>query len=69
LKKSKKGKMIYVPKIVIEELHNIKVEKGLDSRSAAFKNMVNNARVGREIEIMREKFLLTDLFKKRRPKK
>lgn len=43
----KKGKMMYVPSIVIEELDCIQHEEEIDSRSFAFEKMVKNSRRGR----------------------
>lgn len=43
----KKGEMMYVPRIVIEELGSIQNENDISSRSVAFEKMVKHSRVGR----------------------
>ena len=42
-----RGKMIYVPRIVIEEVESIQLENDISSRSSAFEKMVKHSRVGR----------------------
>jgi len=43
-----KGRMIYVPPIVLEEIFTIKQEEGIDKNSLAFDKMVKYSKVGRE---------------------
>lgn len=45
-----RGKMKYVPPVIIEELEAIKADHGLDIEVEAFKKMVGYSRVGREVE-------------------
>lgn len=42
-----RGKMMYVPKVVVEELENIQNEEEIVGRSVAFDKMVRYARSGR----------------------
>lgn len=43
-----KGRMIYVPPVIIDEVENIMQEEDLDTRPEAFRKLVKYARVGRE---------------------
>lgn len=45
-----KGKLIYVPKIVLEELGNVKLQTGTNKNSLALSEMCNYSKVGREVE-------------------
>lgn len=45
-----KGRMGYVPKVVLDELENIKADHELQGNSEAYLKMVKFAQVGREIE-------------------
>lgn len=45
-----RGRMKYVPPVILEELENIKADHGLDVEVEAFKKMAQYARVGREVE-------------------
>lgn len=45
-----RGRMKYVPPVILEELANIKADHGLDIEVEAFKKMAQYARVGREVE-------------------
>lgn len=47
---AKRGRVMYVPSIVIEEVHNIKQEHNLDYGSEAFRKMAEYSVVGREVE-------------------
>ena len=49
----RKGKMIYAPAIVINEIEDIIREDKLFQRSEAFKEMVRYTRVGREVKRLR----------------
>jgi len=44
----KKGRMIYVPPVIIDEVADIQREDDIDSRPEAFRSLVKYARVGRE---------------------
>jgi hypothetical protein len=46
----KKGRMMYVPPVVIEELEDLQMEHHEDKRALAFEKMADYARVGRETE-------------------
>lgn len=65
-------KRVYIPPRTLEEINNIKSQyrlNGRHSQAEAFKKMSELSRVGREVETMRDKFLLADIFgnkKKRR---
>ena len=41
------GRMIYVPKLVIDELNNIKSEDKISRNAEAFERMARNCRVAR----------------------
>lgn len=47
---SKKHKMAYVPKIVIDEVEDIMQEEQLDTGADAFRKMTEYAKVGREVK-------------------
>lgn len=44
------GKNKYLPKIVIEEIEDLKVEHGIDADNIAMQKMIEYTRVGREVE-------------------
>lgn len=64
----RRGRMKYVPGNVISAIENIRAAKQLNSDSEAFKKMVEHARVGMELEAVRDKFFLRD-FKKNKKRK
>lgn len=47
---NKKGKNMYVPPVVIDELEDIQREDGIEENVLAFKEFTNYARVGREVK-------------------
>ena len=47
---NKKGRMIYVPPVIIDEVQDIQREDDIESRPEAFRHLVKYARVGREIK-------------------
>ena len=67
----KKGKIVYVPRIVVEELDNIKREENLFGTSEAFRKMVGYAKVGKEVKTIRlpEVDLFTPIPKRYKVKK
>ena len=46
----KKGRMMYVPRLVIEEVDDLQAEHHTEKRVDAFEKMADYARVGRELE-------------------
>lgn len=50
---AKKGRMVYVPSIVIEEVEDIKREDDIFQGVEAMRRLVKYARVGREVNRMR----------------
>jgi hypothetical protein len=44
------GKHVWCPRVVIEELEDIKVEHGIDEDAYALRKLVEHARVGREAD-------------------
>ncbi|RLA46956.1 MAG: hypothetical protein DRR04_05345 [Gammaproteobacteria bacterium] len=42
--------MKYIPAVIIDELEDLKMEKGMESDSDAFREIANYSQVGREIE-------------------
>lgn len=49
--KKKTGRMMYVPKNVINELDNIMKEEGMQIKAEGFRKLVNYAKKGRGINI------------------
>ena len=43
----KTGRIVYVPKAIIDEINNIKIEEGIKSRAEAFEKMSNYSKIGR----------------------
>lgn len=62
----KRGKNTYVPPNVFDELNNIMKSDGISKRCEGFNKMVQYAKVGREVKIMRDRMFLIDLIKKKR---
>ncbi len=60
----RKGIVSYVPPNVLNELEQIMKEENIDKRRDGFFKMVEYCRVGREMEKMKDRFLLRDLGKK-----
>jgi len=48
-----KGRPMWVPPVVIDELEDVKREDGLESSAEAFKHLVKHARIGREVNRMK----------------
>jgi hypothetical protein len=48
---AKKGRMTYVPKIVLEEIDTIKRNENIEIGSEAFRKLVGYARIGKEFQI------------------
>lgn len=46
---AKTGRMIYVPKIVLDEIDDLRVEEGFMPNSEAFNKLVKHAEIGREV--------------------
>ena len=63
-----KGRVKYVPPKVLETLDNIKLNYGYKGDADAFKKMAEFAPIGMELEKMRERFLLMDVFGKKKKK-
>ena len=47
---AKRGRMVYVPAIVIDEIEDIKQEEEIVVGSEAFRKLVKHARIGREVD-------------------
>lgn len=47
---SKKGRMLYVPPVIIDEVGDLMAEHNLDRRVEAFEKLADYARLGRETE-------------------
>jgi len=47
---TKKGRLMYCPSSVIDELESIRYDKELDKKCEAFRKMVKYSQVGREME-------------------
>jgi len=52
--KAKRGKSCYVPKIVIDDLHDLMREDEIKQKKEGFRMMAKYARVGREVNRMRK---------------
>lgn len=61
-----KGKIRYVPPKFLKELDNVKSVFEIESDARAFEKIAEFVPIGMELEKMREKFVLADLFKKKR---
>ena len=48
MKNKQTGRMIYLPRVVLEEMMDIKREDNIQSNSEAFRKMTQYTRVGRE---------------------
>lgn len=48
IKMKKTGRITYVPRVIIDEINNIKIEEGIESSAEAFKKMSNYSKIGRE---------------------
>ena len=46
----KRGRMKYIPAVIIDELEDLKLEKGLDNDADAFRQIAGYSQVGREVE-------------------
>lgn len=69
--KRKRPAPIWTPMSIINELESIKVEKQINggrSNSEAFRVLHERYKVGREFEIMRDRFFLQDIFNKKKKK-
>ena len=66
---SNRGRIKYVPRKALEELNWIKHDYNLSGKrddSEAFKKMAEFSIVGREVDNMRKKLVLADLWGKRK---
>ena len=59
-----KGKMAWVPRIVLDEITGIKKENGIPKDADALKEMAKYSRVGREVERM-SRFYIPKVKKKK----
>ena len=46
----RKGRMKYIPAVIIDEMEDLKLEKGIASDSDAFREIAGYSQVGREVE-------------------
>lgn len=51
--KAKRGRMMYVPPVIIDEIDDIKREDGIQIGAEAQRKLVKYARVGREVNRLR----------------
>lgn len=70
---SKRGRMQYVPVIILDEVDDIKREDDLESGTEAYRQLVKYARVGRELNRIKnldwsKKVPLPDVFNNKRKK-
>jgi len=61
---SKRGKMVYVPKLVFDELDDIMIEEGLNRRAEAFDKLTTYSKLGREVKrkVQNDRITLKDVF-------
>jgi hypothetical protein len=61
---SKRGRMIYVPVVVFDELDDIMHEEGLNRRAEAFDKLTTYSKLGREVKKKAhfERVTLRDVF-------
>jgi len=67
-----KGELGYIPKTVLNELKLIKESKDIQNdrwKTIAFQDMVNYSKVGRKVEEMRNRFIMSDVFNTPKKKK
>ncbi len=60
------GKKKYVPHDILTELENIKIESKIPKDSNAFREMAKYSAVGREVEKMRDRLILKDVWGKKK---
>lgn len=51
---AKRGGMVYIPTVIIDEIEDIRREDRIESKSEAFKLMTKYARVGREVNRLKK---------------
>ena len=52
------GRMRYLPKLVIDEIEDIKLENNINDNGWAMKELVKYSRVGREVEKLNDAVIL-----------
>jgi len=50
----KRGRNMYVPSIVIDEIEDIKIEEDIGAGAEAFRKLAKHARIGRELDRIRK---------------
>lgn len=63
---TKRGRVKYVPKTVLDELEKISNENGIPSGSPSMYKMVEYAKLGRRITMINDKFYMRDKQNMRR---
>ena len=67
MEKVKRGRMMYVPNVVIEQLEDLKQEENILSRPEAFRSMAKYSEVGREVKrVMKNPFDMYSATKHRK---
>jgi len=49
-KMATRGRMKYIPKNLLQEMHDTKIDLGIQKDALAFKEVANNAKIGRELD-------------------
>lgn len=61
----KRGRMDWFPKPLVEETESVMQDRGLSKNQAKIE-IVKYCRVGREVEKMKDRMTLQDIFKRKR---
>ena len=61
---AKRGKMVYVPRLVFDELSEIMNEDGLNRRAEAFDKLTTYSKIGRKVQRKErlDRVMLKDIF-------
>jgi len=77
-RREKRGKNMWMPPVLIDEIKDIQKEEGLDIKTEAMRKLVKYARVGREVKnmkdlsvgnLLRKRTPVDDYFKKKKKRK
>jgi hypothetical protein len=63
---AKRGKTMYAPKVLLEEIQDLKIEEGLSSNKETIGRLVQYSQIGREVNRIRTLNLFGHRPRKRR---
>lgn len=66
---TKRGRYKYLPLKLLEEFESVRQEERNASQKYCFEKIADHCKVGREVNRMAERFVMADLFKKKRKKR